>query len=277
MKSLGAATGTKINSGLTQRSCQENQMRRRVGVYFATAVLIISLLTACSTRTAPEENKNKDDDKQAAINVVLAHEQACQTYDFDKLDSLHTPDARGIEESYPGPTEPGLRQFYQSMKDAGVRIDYHPQDAVAEVRGNVAWVTVTLHSVWTSDSPVGRAMIGGEWHATFVESFILVKTPEGWKIAFGHTSQLPADFGVDPDYQAQHGGMKLVKVREAGPAGKAGLKSGDVLIEYGGRKIDNYIDYARLVHAYSEDEKVMVTVMRGREKITKEVTLEAMR
>jgi S1-C subfamily serine protease len=31
--------------------------------------------------------------------------------------------------------------------------------------------------------------------------------------------------------------MRLVKVPEDGPAGKAGLKSGDVLIEYGGRKV----------------------------------------
>jgi hypothetical protein len=239
---------------------------------FTTAILISVVLGACKTRTAAEENE-----KKAAINVVLAHEQACQTYDFDKLDSLHTPDSRGIEESYPGPTEPGLRHFYQSMKDAGVRIDYRPQDAVAEVRGNVAWVTVTLHSVWTADNPVGRAMIGREWHVTFVESFILVKTPEGWKIALGHTSQLPADFGVDPDYGAEHGGMKLVKVPEDGPAGKAGFKSGDVLIEYGGRKIDNYIDYARLTHAYSEGEKVTATVMRGHDKISKEVTLEAMK
>jgi membrane-associated protease RseP (regulator of RpoE activity) len=250
----------------------EINMQRRVGVLFAMTVVIFVVLAACGTRTASEE-----DDKKQAINVVLAHELACQTYDFDKLDSLHTPDSRGIEESYPGPTEPGLRQFYQSMKDAGVRIDYHPQDTVAEVRGNVAWVTVKLHSVWTADNPAGRAMIGGEWHVTFVESFILVKTPEGWKIALGHTSQLPADFGVDPDYHAEHGGVKLVKVPEDGPAGKAGFKSGDVLVEYGGTKIDNYIDYARLAHVYSEGEKVMVTVTRGREKITKEVILEAMR
>lgn len=247
-------------------------MQRRAGVLFAITVLISIVLGACGTRKPSEE-----DEKKAAINVVLAHEQACQTYDFDKLDSLHTPDSVGIKESYPHPFEPDARQGYQAYKDAGVRIDYHPQDALAEVRGDVAWVTVTLHSVWTADNPVGRAMIGGEWHVTFVESFILVKTPTGWRIAFGHTSQLPADFGVDPDYQAEHGGMKLVKVLEDGPAGKAGFKSGDVLIEYGGRKIDNYVDYSRLVHAYSEGEKVMVTVLRGHEKIMKEVTLEQMK
>jgi hypothetical protein len=104
--------------------------------------------------------------------VVQAHEQSCQTYDFDKLDSLHTPDSRGIEESYPQPFEPDARRSYQAYKDAGIRIDDHPQDAVAEVRGSVAWVTVTLHSVWTADTPAGQAMGGvRERHATYVESF----------------------------------------------------------------------------------------------------------
>ncbi len=248
-------------------------MRRRVEILFAATILLFFALAACSTCTAPRE-----DDKQAARNIVLAHELACQTYDFDKLDALHMPDARGIEESYPHPFEPELRQSYQVDKDAGLRIDYHPQDAVAEVRGDVAWVTVTLHSVWTGDTPAGQAMLGvREGYATYVESFILVKTAAGWKIALGHTDQLPPDFGVEPDYQQEHGGMKFAEVAEGGPAGKAGLKSGDVLIEYGGRKVDNPVDYQRLRYAYYEGEKVLVTVMRGPEKITKEVTLEAMK
>jgi len=241
-------------------------------VHFATTVLILFVLTACRTSTAPE------DDNKAAINVVLAHERAVQTYDFDKVDSLHTPDARVVEESYPHPFEPDERQGWQLYKDAGLHVDYHPQDAVAEVRGNVAWVTVTLHSIWTADTPAGRAMLGGsKWRGTWVESFILVKTPAGWKIAFRHTSVLPPDFGVEPDYQQKHGGMKFAKVAEGGPAGKAGFKSGDMLIQYGGRRIDNPVDYDRLRHAYYEGEKVMVTVIRGHEKITKEVTLEEMR
>jgi ketosteroid isomerase-like protein len=248
-------------------------MRQRVGVLFATTFLISLALVACSARSAPQ-----DDDKQAAINVVLAHEQAVQAFDFDKVDSLHTPDARVIEESYPHPFEPDERQGWQLNKDAGLHVDYHPQDAIAEVRGDVAWVTVTLHSVWTADTPAGQAMLGArEGYATYVESFILVKTPGGWKIAFRHTSQLPPDFGVEPDYQREHGGMKFAEVAEGGPAGKAGFKTGDVLIEYGGRKIDNPVDYQRLRYAYYEREKVTVTVMRGHEKITKEVTLEAMR
>jgi ketosteroid isomerase-like protein len=248
-------------------------MYRRLGVVLAATILTLFALAACRAHTAPEQ-----EDKQAAINVVLAHEQAVQAYDFDKVDSLHTPDARVIEESYPHPFEPDERQGWQLYQDPGLHVDYHPQNAVADVRGNVAWVTVTLHSVWTTDTPEGRAMLGGSaWRATYVESFILVKTPAGWKIAFRHTSTLPPDFGVEADYRQDHGGMKFSKVRESGPAPKAGFKSGDVLIEYGGRKIDNPNNYERLGYAYCEGEKVMVTVMRGHEKITQEVTLEALK
>src|ERR1700691_4559291 len=131
-------------------------MQRRVGVLFATTVLIFFVLAACRTRTPSEE-----DDKKAAIHVVLAHERAVQEYDLDKVDSLHTPDARVIEDSYPHPFEPDERQGWQVNKDAGLHVVYHPQDAVADVRGNVAWVTLTLGSKWTADAPVGRAMLGG--------------------------------------------------------------------------------------------------------------------
>jgi PDZ domain/SnoaL-like domain len=248
-------------------------MQRRVRVLFAATVLIFFALGAWKMRAAAQGN-----DKQAAINVVLAHELACQNYDFDKLDSLHTPDARGIEQSYPSPIEPGLRQSYQVYKDAGIRIDYRPQDAVAEVRGDVAWVTITLHSIWTADTLPGQAILGvKQGYATYVESFVLVKTLAGWKIALGHSEQLPPDFGVQADYQQEHGGMKFAEVSGDGPAGKAGFKSGDVLIVYGGRKIDKPADFERLRYAYYERERVMVTVMRGQEKITKEVTLEEMR
>ena len=248
-------------------------MPRRAWLLFTTTFATLFVLTACRTRIAPQ-----DDGKQAAIDVVLADERAVQAYDFDKIDSLHTPDARIIEESYPHPVEPDERRSWQVNKDAGLHVDYHPQDAVVDVRGNIAWVTVTLHSVWTTDTQAGRAILGAStWRGTYVESFILVKTAAGWKIAFRHTSALPPDFGADLAYQEDHRVVKFATVVEDGPAGKAGFKPGDVLIEYGGRKIDNTFDFDRLRYAYYEGEKVMVTAMRGNEKITREVTLQAMR
>jgi PDZ domain/SnoaL-like domain len=248
-------------------------MQRRVGLRFTTTVLIAMGLVACRTHTTSEQ-----EEKKAAINVVLAHEQACEAYDFDKMDSLHTPDARVIEDSYPHPFEPHERRSWQIYKDVGMHVAYDPRDAVADVRGNIAWVTVTLHSVWTAATPVARTMLGGsEWRGTWMETFILEKTSGGWKIVFRHTSTLPPAFGVEPNYQQDHGGMKIAEVGEGSPAGKAGFKPGDVLIAYGGRKIDTPVDYQRLGYAYYEGERVVVTAMRGKEKITKEVTLGAMK
>jgi hypothetical protein len=98
----------------------ETDMRRRVGVLFATTVLNFLVLAARRARAASEEN-----DKKTAINVVLAHERACQTCDFDKLDSLHKPDSRGIEEFYPHPFEPDEHRGHQAYQDAGRRMTTH--------------------------------------------------------------------------------------------------------------------------------------------------------
>ncbi|MBV8461624.1 MAG: PDZ domain-containing protein [Candidatus Eremiobacteraeota bacterium] len=248
-------------------------MRRRVGMLFVTMALILFALSGCRAGTLSEDGQ-----KKAAITVVLAQERAVQMYDFDKDDSLWMPDARHIEESYPYPREPALRQSFQPMKNAGIRIDYHPQDAVADVRDDVAWVTLTLHSVWKADTPQGRMVLGGsEWRSTYVESFVLLRTPEGWKIALSHTSMLPPDLGADWDYQQERPGVKFTEVSKGGPAGKAGFRSGDVLVAYGGQKIENADDLYRLRYAHYEGEHVLVTVVRGKEKITKEMTLEAMR
>jgi S1-C subfamily serine protease len=135
-----------------------------------------------------------------------------------------------------------------------------------------------LHSVWTADTPAGRALLdGNESRATFVESFVLVKTPQGWKMTFGHTSKLPADAGFDVGGRQEHGGVKITEVTKGGPAERAGIKSGDVLIAYGGQKIDNPIDLDRLKYVHDEGEKVTVIVTRGPKRVTEELTLEAMK
>jgi PDZ domain/SnoaL-like domain len=250
----------------------------------SAALLLVLAWTAGAGESAAQSSsatpaQSLENDKKAAIAVVLAHEQECQSYDFDKFDSLHTPDFRLIEESYPQRRNRGYYvEDYKPLKDAGVRIDYHPQDAEAQVRGDVAWVTITLHSIWTADTPAGRVMLNGnEWRATFVESWFLVKTKDGWKAALGHSSQVPPTLGFEVDYKQERGGVKIAKVSKSGPADKAGLESGDVLIAYGGQKIDVPDDLYRLRYAHYEGEAVPVTVLRGQEKITKEVTLEAMR
>ena len=71
----------------------------------------------------------------------------------------------------------------------------------------------------------------------------------------------------------EHEGLRLSYVQDDSPAGKAGFKSGDVMIEFDGQEIDNQPDLLNLLRTHQAGDKVMITVMRDQEKITEEVTL----
>ena len=81
-------------------------------------------------------------------------------------------------------------------------------------------------------------------------------------------------FGSIPDFGQEHGGVKFADVHDGSPAGKAGFRGGDVMVEFDGKKIDNLYDFTYALRAHKPGDKVMVTVMRGGEKITRQVTLE---
>src|SRR5450432_535427 len=65
--------------------------------YFA----MIAVLILAAIQTPPIAHH--DDEKLAVEAAVRAYEQDLQEYDFDKANSLLTPDARWIEDSYPEP------------------------------------------------------------------------------------------------------------------------------------------------------------------------------
>ncbi|MGD0695726.1 MAG: M28 family peptidase [Terriglobia bacterium] len=81
-------------------------------------------------------------------------------------------------------------------------------------------------------------------------------------------------FGSIPDFGEIEHGVKFADVRDGSPAAKAGFKAGDILIEFDGKKIENLYDFTYALRARKPGDKVSVTVMRGSEKVTKEVTLE---
>lgn len=59
-----------------------------------------------------------------------------------------------------------------------------------------------------------------------------------------------------------------------GPAAKAGLEAGDILIEFDGKKVDNLYDFTYMLRTNKPGDSVTVTVLRGSEKITRNVVLE---
>ena len=81
-------------------------------------------------------------------------------------------------------------------------------------------------------------------------------------------------FGSIPDFAEVEHGVRFSDVRDGSPAAKAGLKAGDILIEFDGKKVDNLYDFTYMLRAHKPGDKVTVVVMRGTEKITRDITLE---
>lgn len=82
-------------------------------------------------------------------------------------------------------------------------------------------------------------------------------------------------FGSIPDFgHVEHGGVQFADVHDGSPAANAGFKAGDILIDFGGMKVDNLYDFTYALRAHKPGDKVQVTVERKGEKITREVTLE---
>ena len=69
--------------------------------------------------------------------------------------------------------------------------------------------------------------------------------------------------------------MKLSGVRGGSPAEKAGLKGGDVIVEFAGQKIKNIYDYTYALDAVKIGQPVEVVVQREGKQVRVSVTPEA--
>ena len=91
----------------------------------------------------------------------------------------------------------------------------------------------------------------------------------------GSRGTLRAYLGTIPDYTTEGEGVKLSGVIAGGPADKAGLKGGDVIIEFGTKKVENIYDFTYALDAVKIGEPVEVVVMRDGKQVKLKVTPEA--
>ena len=88
----------------------------------------------------------------------------------------------------------------------------------------------------------------------------------------GDTRSFRVTLGIVPDYAEGSEGMKIGGIRPGGPAEKAGLHAGDVIVNMGGKKIMNIYDYMGMLGELKPGDKVSVVVVR--EGKTMEFTAE---
>ena len=91
----------------------------------------------------------------------------------------------------------------------------------------------------------------------------------------GSRDTLRAYLGTIPDYTTEGTGVKLSGVRAGGPADKAGLKGGDIIVEFGGQQVANIYDYTYALDAVKIGEPVEVVVMRAGSRVKLTVVPEA--
>lgn len=100
--------------------------------------------------------------------------------------------------------------------------------------------------------------------------YVAAERPEGGGL---QRAFLRAWLGTIPDYAPRESpGLPLSGVMKGGPADDAGLRAGDVIVELAGRRVENIYDYTYAIESLAVGETVQVTVVRGSERRSFDLT-----
>lgn len=87
----------------------------------------------------------------------------------------------------------------------------------------------------------------------------------GWKVYVGTV----------PDYAYTGEGLKITGASEGSPAKKAGLQGGDIILQFGSKKINTIYDYVAILRELVPGDVVQVKVKRGEKEISLSVEVGA--
>jgi len=79
---------------------------------------------------------------------------------------------------------------------------------------------------------------------------------------------------IDVDPKAAPGGVKIDEVNDDSPAEKAGIKAGDIVVDYDGERVRSARQFTRLVQETPEGRSVAIGIMRDGKKQTLNATPE---
>ena len=80
-------------------------------------------------------------------------------------------------------------------------------------------------------------------------------------------------FGSIPDFGQIENGVRFADIRGGSPADQAGLRAGDILIEFDRKKIENLYDFTYALRAHKPGDMVHVVVQREDGNVSAQVTL----
>ena len=81
--------------------------------------------------------------------------------------------------------------------------------------------------------------------------------------------------GTIPDYSRESGGMGVTGIREGSPAAKAGLRSGDIIVQFGTHAVEDVYGYMYALSEHEPGDEVEITVLRDGERMVFTAVLAA--
>jgi len=91
----------------------------------------------------------------------------------------------------------------------------------------------------------------------------------------GETRSYGAYLGSIPDMDDSQEGVRLAGVSDGSPAALAGLREGDVIVEFAGNKVQNLEDLANLLGSKKPGDEVEIMVLRTGKPVTLKAILRA--
>jgi Zn-dependent M28 family amino/carboxypeptidase len=133
----------------------------------------------------------------------------------------------------------GAHADYHMPSDTAEKINYEKAAQIAKFMGLVARSLATTHEI---------------------PDYIAMEAPKNQ----GTRSGMRVYLGTIPDYaQGDIKGVKLSGVSPIGPAAKAGVQAGDVIIKLGGKDIQNIYDYTYVMGEIKIAVETGITVLRN--------------
>lgn len=142
----------------------------------------------------------------------------------------------------------GSHADYHMPSDTADKIDYPNAAKIAKLMGLIA------RGIATTD---------------LAPDYIAMEAPKNQ----GARTGLRAYLGTIPDYaQGDTKGVKLSGVSPVGPAAKAGVKAGDIIIKLGGKEITNIYDYTYVMGDLKIGKETVITVQRDGKSVDLKIT-----
>ena len=149
---------------------------------------------------------------------------------------------------------------------SGLHTDYHkPSDTSDKINANGAIKTLSL--VYLMLDKI----------ATDIERLEYVEVQQPHQAGAGSGGGYGPYFGSVPDFRDDLKGVLFADIQNNSPAAKAGLKQGDLLVEFDGKPIENLEDFTYALRSKKPGEVVPVVVKRNGQDVRANVSLEARR